>query len=196
MILPENLIEHVAPKKDIRRYLTHVYLDAPAPVPDDAEQGAPGMLVATNGHILAAVPVTLEPGDAPGYVTTEAIKAARTAARKNRKPEPVIHANGALAIADGPTYPRPAVDDVGRFPDWRAVYPRALQDDGPPDIMIDADLLATLAAALDSGKGRRVALRFSRRTDDEGRETIDPSAVIRVTGTDPDAIGLIMPCRL
>lgn len=211
MLLPMTKIEGIAARNDVRQPLNHVFLEAPDPAPRRAEyrrlralSGStrpavecwraaaaatpPGYLVATDGGMLAAVPVELDDHDAPGYVTIEAIKAARKAMPRGHAR---VMANGAQVIPGGPTYGRPSIEDVGRFPDWRRVVP-AMPDGAQPDIAINADLLAALQDALHSGKKTpHVGLRFARNQDG----TIDPHGAIRVIGRDPAAIAVLMPVR-
>lgn len=107
-IARECQIEAAASKDDTRFNLTHLYLDG-------------STLVATDGHMLAAVPVALDDHDATGYVTREAL----TTARKVWKRGPTfLLVNGSQAIPGGATYPRPNMADVGAFPDWRQIVPK------------------------------------------------------------------------
>ncbi len=153
----------------VRAYLSAAHLDV------DKKR-----LSVTNGNILAVIPVDLSEGDTSGPVTTEVIKAAR--ATRSERVE--ITCNGGLGV-DGKTFERP---DLGKFPDIDRVIP-----DGEPEFSVglNARLLFELAEALTvSNKANPpiVKLDFYDLTG---------KGAIRVTaGKNPDAIGVLMPCRL
>lgn len=75
-------------------------------------------LIATNGRIMAKIPVTVEEGDVSGFITGDALQAARKLAKNGRTAQ--IHANGALAVANGPTFARPD----GEYIQWDHVWPK------------------------------------------------------------------------
>ena len=62
-------------------------------------------MVATNGAIIAVVPVETEEGDATGFVTAEALKA-------ERKVRLGMLCNGELKVAAGPTFPRRILGNI------------------------------------------------------------------------------------
>ena len=67
-------------------------------------------LTATDGHRLTRIAVTVDEGDHTGWITADAIKAARKAVPK-RVDDAQILANGALVVPKGPTFARPS-DEV------------------------------------------------------------------------------------
>lgn len=91
-----------------REHLAHVWLDAKAKT-----------IVASDGWIMAAVPVEVEPGDVSGYIPVPAMAEAR---RRGRGAGPV----GKLACRDGVcalendevVWKRP---EAGTFPPWQDV---------------------------------------------------------------------------
>ena len=178
MILPDSKIENATSKNDVARpYLRHVYLDT-------AEQH----LIATDGHILASIPVQTDPGDTAGFITVDAIKAAR-------KAKTVIRANDTLAVENGPTFPRPTAENEGDFPDYKKVIPEPSPFDFT--IGIDAELLLRLAQAICANpKKPIVRLRFRNAKDENGGYGIAQNLGIRVETFDPDRFGVIMPCRV
>lgn len=167
-------------------------------------------LVATNGHAMAVVPVVPSDDDVAGWVTPDAMRAARKAAGKMSSGE--IHANGALAVKDGPTFPRPGALGVG-FPPYEAVIPGYRQGDaGTVTVGIDAALLLELAKTLGAHKTTQgcalvhltiklpdVTYRpdiIPVREETEHLvlgEMLDPMVVS--VGNDP-AVGIIMPVRI
>lgn len=165
-------IEKSAAKKDIRENLNYVYLDR------DNDR-----LLATDGHILAVVPAQCADDDVSGYVSVDAIKAAR----KANKHDATIKANGSLAVVNGPTFDRP--DPGLPFPDIDRVIPEVT---GDPDIALNAKLLLQLAEAISDTPNRIVHLRFARNS---AGDICGSSAVHVTSGNNPDNFGVIMPVR-
>ena len=178
MHTPSKLIEKAAAQtlaaSTYREYLTHAYLDVERQ-----------RLIATNGQIMAIVPVICEDSDTSGYVTLDALVLARKAKAN-------IAANGSLALSDGRVLPRPDADTVGKYPDIDRVLPAA--PIGQADIYLDANLLYRLAQAIsrkaEKHDGLRIGLTFAKNSDG----TIDHTRGVRVDGYD-DACGVIMPMR-
>lgn len=174
MKLTQNEIERAAAKGDIRPYMNHVHLDAAAQ-----------RLVATNGHILAVVPVEVEEGDTAGPIPAEAFPAARKAAGSHF--EPAMQANGSVVLQNGATMPRPSAADIGPFPAWEKLVER-FQPSGV-SVTFNAELLYELARALTpkgSKYGRVITLHLSASEPDK--------SAMKVEGAN-GAFGLLMPCR-
>lgn len=96
-------IELATSKDASRHVITEPYLDmVQSPV-----------MVATNGAMLAVVPVETDIEDKTGFVTAEALKA-------ERKAKLGMLCNGELKITNGPAFFRP---DNGKFPNWRTILP-------------------------------------------------------------------------
>ena len=111
MKLPANCkIELCASDDETRPVLSHPYLDMTDPQKP--------LLVATDGRRIAILPVTVEEGECSGWVSTDALTAARKSAGK--KGVSMIHCNGACETG-GVRYPRPGFDR--EFPNWRQVIP-------------------------------------------------------------------------
>lgn len=172
MILPNTKIEKALDPKDLRTYLHDPHFDG-------------SRIVATNGRIMAVIPVEVGKGDTPGPVPLEAIKLAR----KTKLPD--IELSETEALAAGVKFPR---EDKGKYPDFEQVIPKESTE--KPDLVIDAKLLYELALALSTNtKEPKLKLWFARRGDDP--QDIDPDGAIRVKAGEQDheGFGVIMPCR-
>lgn len=171
-------IAQAAAKNDIRDYLNAPQLDTVGK-----------RVIATDGKILATIPVEIEDGEICGPVPVEAIAAARKAVTA-RSPEQrcEIRCNGdgsgVTVPAAGVTYDRPI---TGKFPDIDRVIPPIADTDRM--YAIDVALLNRLAKALSTSTrdGLQVTLRIPE----------DASKPARVESwSNPDAVGVIMPLRL
>ena len=171
MKMHNSAIEKAAGVKDVRHYLTQPYLDV--------ERGA---ILATNGQILAVVPVDLDEDDTSGHVSIDAIKAARKQAPGSRADKVLsIKANGGLLLQDGQSYPR---GDLGKYPDIDRVIPD--KDKAEHVFSIDATLLKNLAEAICEPGNSQVTLYLN---DSNGGIYVEPNQ------DDSKAHGVIMPCR-
>ena len=162
-------VEQAASKSGTRPLLEHCYLDTTGTVP---------MLVATDGHILAAIPVEAT-SEEQGYVPVKALKTARKKVPKKAK-EVEINLNGTVSLPTGESWPRPT--HSGTFPQWRAVLP----DPGRPGILkisLDIDLLEKLANALGNN---HVTLEL---------DPMNANGPIRVTPYAGEGSGAIMPLK-
>lgn len=182
MQIPSTKVEAAAATKDVRAYINQPWLDVERK-----------RIVATDGSIMAIVPIETGDEDVTGPIPTEAIKAARKMYRDTGDAPDLIKANGAIVFPNGYTIPRP--EGIGTFPDVDRVVPKVAAD-AQPDVSIDARLLARLQEAIaDQGaKYHGVSLYFQR--DQDGR--IDATAPILVkpgTRCDSGAIGVLMPLR-
>jgi hypothetical protein len=180
-------------------------------------------LVATNGHMLACVPVEIEEGDATGFVSSDALKQARKGL-KTRDTLATIACNGSLRT-QGVTFERPP---------WRAAieYEPAKLEDGSanpkahetkpgvpfppyeqvmveysatdPDVVrvgLNAKYLLELAQALGANPAfPGVELRIKREKD--GSASLSPVQVLlygkgeSYPDEDNPAVGTIMPMRV
>lgn len=100
-----------------------------------------GVAVATDGHILAIVPVEMEEGDEPGLVPP---RSWGIACKRSGSGEACIGLNGAVR-AHGKDGLTECARPVGKFVTWTAVIPA-----GEPvrRVRLNAAHLARLAAAL------------------------------------------------
>ena len=145
---------HRACAKENSRYaINGAYLD---------KYGESPLLVATNGRILAAVPVDDADGDTAQIVPADAVKNATTGAGVFG----LISANGHIKSSRGPGKPEteyPKFDDDARFPVWRDVVPNA-EDSSKGEwltIGLDASLLHDLANAIGSDGKVRLRIRLN-----------------------------------
>ena len=104
----ETAVEPKGKRFPNRTALQNVYLD---------REESQAKLIATDGRILAIVPVEAKEGES-GFISPEALKAAR-----KLKGDVEVACNGHLALLDGMQFPKPDVSGV--FPQWRKVLPQA-----------------------------------------------------------------------
>lgn len=101
-----------------------------------------GHAVATNGHVLLAVPL-LNPGapDVPDVLVPA--KALGQAIRANKADGVTVDMDARTMSGPLATMPTPPSEDGGSFPRWERVIP-----DGEPEsiVMLDAELLAAVLA--------------------------------------------------
>ena len=165
-----------------------------------------GELAATDGCKLIVLPVEVEPHDTDGFITADALKAARKAGRATRRHGGIVRivANGSQAVYDRPaedypeaeanskppavTMPRPT---DGEFPKLDAVIPSPFDDEKRTTVGLNAEFLAELQEALGASS---VILSFARRDDG----TIDPACPILVTSgrTRENGVGVLVPVQI
>lgn len=179
MLINKDLkVELIASKDVTLQHLMHAHLDAEKK-----------RLVATDGHRMVIVPVTVEKGDDSGSIPVDAIKQARKLAGKSRD-EAQVKANGAIVLESGATMPRPKVD----FPPYEQVVPSYRPGTGGTvTIAFNARYLHELAQALGT---EHVELTF--KVVRAGARIVDPIIVgrngSRYEAKDP--LGVLMPmCR-
>jgi DNA polymerase III sliding clamp (beta) subunit (PCNA family) len=139
-------------------------------------------IMATDGYILAVLPVEVSDKDHSGLITTSSIKQLR-AMEKRKKPLGIeITLNGKVtATGGGETAEFPLGE--GQFPNAEAVIPNY---EGPATISFDAELLYRLAKAMiEPGRPLCVSLTVK-----------DPmsSVLVKAKGV-PEAVGVLMPIR-
>ena len=180
MKYPDTKIELAAGAKDYKRpSLQAPYLDTTKAV-----------LVATNGAILAELPVELDDDDISGPVPIGALKEARKPENLKDATECAMKCNGTAKLSGGMSVPRG--DTCQEFPDHQKIIKDKYQTD--PDIRIDVQQLKNLVAALTDRKGgsTMVGLWLARASNGD----IDPLGGIRVeVKRHPERRGVIMPCR-
>lgn len=153
-------IDRIVSADTTRPALTHAYLNT------DARR-----LIATDGHVMAVLPVEIGEHDVSGFVSVDAIKAARKSAPKGAPVE--IAAIGALAVKDGPTFPRPG--DGLRFPQYEQVLPSFQRgDEGTVSVALNLDYLLDLAQAIGAhkseiGKVSNRSVILTLKTESDGR---------------------------
>jgi len=186
---------HKAAAKDAGRYaMHHVRLE---------RDYAGARLIATDGRILAVLPVQDAEQDDDGFLSSESIaEAVKKPSKKNDTA--TILANGSIracAVEAGPVveFERPSNDH--EFPKWRAVVP-----EGEPTVRIclNPSYLATVAHAIGAGDG--VVLEFYAPAAEGGRPgpiAVRPAFPIggAVKGNEKatdgaERFGVIMPIEL
>lgn len=172
------LIENAASEDATRSAIAEPFLDI---------TNNRGTLIATNGRILAQIPVEVDDADVAGYVSEAVLKSARKQAGK--LDTALVSANGVARLADGSTMPRHGgANAADRFPNWRQVVPQ-----NPAAIMIlqlDAKLLWQLAQAMGT-EGVRLVIEGARKP-----VTVEPCGAGRHGEFKPvcdGARGVIMP---
>jgi len=133
---------------------------------------------ATNGRILAAVPIDQEMDDTSGWLTIEALKLARRASKGSDSV--VISLNGQMNLPGGVTLPRPTET---RFPHVFRLLRSAFTDRNMR-IALNAGNLKDLADSIGS---EEVVLEVGKP-----EEVI----LIRPIQESNSACGLLMPVRL
>jgi len=166
----------IAAKKDCRQYLNGIYLDFPQQ-----------RLVATDGHMLIAVNVTVD-GDyaEPVIVPREALEAVVKGG--NRSDDMVLFFNPVSRMINiernsGLCNITAPVD--GRFPEYERVIPRKVTGDV---VQFNPHYLATLASALQQITGSK----FAPVVGHNGFA----GALVACADTGGHAIGVLMPLRI
>jgi len=139
MKLPRNcLIESVFSTSPTRLPLTAAHLNKEK-----------GLLIATNGIALISMPVQTGEHDASGYVTKEALKAARKSTPRGAT-HAEMTANGQFIMPDGSTLPRPTSDHLREFPNTDFITDSAREGDVRFKLRLNAAMLLQLADAMGS----------------------------------------------
>lgn len=180
MKIPAAKIEMAVSQEESRYTLQAVKLDV--------EEKA---MIATDGHILAYVPVETHAEDHSALISLEAMKRIRAIQKQNkigRSEIPVkVQTNGKITVESIDSKSEFPLTE-GSFPNWQLVKP---QMSGLPTIAIDAALLLKLAQAL-SGENtpKKAVVKLWIK---DGASAIG----VRVSGAgDSEAWGVIMPVRV
>jgi len=182
IVLPCALIEDIAAKNDVRFYLNDPYLDM---------RGKKPMLVATNGHLLAAAPVVVS-GDVPqGPIPFEAIKRVRKDQKHKANPD-LYFADNDMCGTGKVMFKREHMDC--KYPDWSQLVPK-LTKTASPDITFDARYFKAMQDALAPGaKIAQAGCGIFLRRDKKGNT--DPRAAFRVVcKKNDDVLAVIMPMQ-
>lgn len=143
--------------------------------------GEKKQLIATNGKILACVPVEIEKDDdiGSGVLTKGAIIEARKQGKRSGMTE--IKLNGSFEMPNKAQLPRPDKSNTGVFPYYEQAIPKRKTHFA---VTINPDLLMDLVKALGHEHGNGVTLEFSK-------DNLD-SIVVR---TDTESIGVMIPMK-
>lgn len=177
MRLPESKIESAASQLESRYMLRAVKFDA---------EGK--RMLATDGHILAIVPVETNDNDCTGVLSLETIAAARLAQKQSKSIPINLHVNGKATIeAPGEIkIEHPLME--GKFPKCDEVVPKF---EGPCTIAFNVDLLLRLADALKQKEtGKHIKPRIVQLWIKDRESTV----LVKIRGS--EGIGVIMPCRV
>ena len=158
-------------------------------------------LIATNGHVMAVVPITdldKSPGpcakDTTGFVAPAVLKQARKVTPKEFG-YMIVSAGKEHVFVDKSTMPR---TDAGgaQFPPWEQVVPSYKEgDEGTITIGISAKYLLDMAKAIgaDVRKNYQVAVTIALPSAKAKDKTILEPYVVTASGS--EAFAIIMPCR-
>ncbi len=135
---------------------------------------------ATNGKVLAAVPIQSEKDDTPGWLTVDGLKLARKVTSKDADHIKII-LNGQQILSDATTLSRP--ETVESFPKVGRLLLQTLRH-RTMRIGLNANYLRELALALGS---EEIILEVGRP---------DSAIAVRPVQESNKAVGVIMPIRL
>lgn len=135
-------------------------------------------IIATDGYIVAVVPVEVEDGDVSCLIPVNAV----TAMRKAKLPKVTLNGHVRIDSTDGS---QEFTFVTGQYPNVDAAMPSGEDYAGEPTITLDAEQLLRLAKAIRSGDSAAVSLWIK-----------DASSVVLVRGgKESEAFGAIMPKR-
>ncbi len=184
VVLPDALIEDLAGKKDIRFYLNSPYLDL---------RGDKPMLVATNGHLLAAASVEISGDVEQGPIPTEAIKRVRKDDKNMGINTKHLYFEGGRCGTGKVMFEREHMDC--KYPDWTNIVKTKVTAETKPDITFDARYFKTMQDVLAPGeKVGEAGIAIFLERDANG--DVDPESAFHVKCRKRgDVIAIIMPMR-
>lgn len=179
MKIPTNAkLENCVSHDKHRAVLANIHIDTEA-----------NLAVATDGRMMALVPIELDELDTTGPLPPDALQAARKLAKKNNHSDCLLMCNGDIRLSNGVSMPRPTTGGVdGELPPYPK-YQQVVPDKDRPvkfAIAFNAALLADLAGALGC---EIVTLQF--------RDELSPIVVLpSEAGSVAGAKGVLMPARM
>lgn len=181
MKFPTNKIEAAVSPEQSRYTINAVKLDV-----------ANKKLVATDGHILAAVPVEVDAEDHSALIGIDAIKSIRDIAKRD-KVVPAVNVNGKIEVVGLGTRAEHATVE-GSFPDYERVIPHI---EGKPTISFDVNLLVRLVDALRSEPGKKNGCkRVSLWIQDESHAIVVKAMRPSDSSTHyEESVGVMLPVR-
>ena len=146
-------------------------------------KGGEGVLAATDGKMLAAVPATVVDRGTLAPMALLPLPAVKAAKFTAKNPMPAIAVDGNMARADksDAAYPLPE----GTFPPVVEVLPTDARIESGRAFALNAFMLAKLAEAIGSADGV-VTVIFDA----------DGNRPMTVTCKETDAVGVLMPCAV
>lgn len=112
MKFPSNKIEAAVSSEATRYTIQAVKLDVEKK-----------KLIATDGHIMAVVPCTVDENDHSGLIGVDAVKLIRDITKRQKYGQPTVNVNGKIEIV-GANETATAIPVEGSFPNWEAVVPK------------------------------------------------------------------------
>lgn len=152
------------------------------------------LLVATNGHIFIAIPVTVEEGkDCRGYITSDALEYARKVAKRTGQKISIKARRKTLAVGNT-IFKRPPCND---FPDLDYVlkgFPTSQKD---IVFGMDSKYIKSITRALNPGKSEYIYYRFNPNETDKKCGHAGPIGIsFKPRGREgSNQIAVIMPVR-
>lgn len=134
---------------------------------------------ATNGMILAAIPITADKEDTTGWLGADALKLAR---KQTSADDIRIVLNGVQQLPDGTTLLRP--DESNKFPQIAPILLRSYRH-RKSQVALNARLLKDLSDALGT---EEIVLEIGKSSDE--------AVLVRSMAKGNEARGLIMPIRM
>lgn len=172
--IKECVIEKSISTDKTRKVLQNVYLKG-------------NNLWATDGRCMTVVPIEREEHDVDGFVTVDALKAARKV--KTADGSVQIGLNGVQALSNGQQFPRPTDQELGQWPNCEQVYELAMAQKVTFKIAFDLELLNKVAAGLGC---EAVQLEFESA---EKPIVVKPSFKKGQPIANANARGIVMPIR-
>jgi len=178
-------IQEAATKEATRYAITEVLFEKD----DDGAR-----LVATNGRILAVIPVEDADGDVAGFIERATVVEA-TKGRTNSRPDAQLNlpsSDKALVHTKAGTVEarRPDAEHL-HFPDYRGVIPKD-QNTGLR-INLSAEYLVALIKALGCNSNALDAITLTFQRDKDGNIDSCAPVLAKATGDEAGAYGVIMP---
>ena len=176
-------IDRAACKDETRYLLMNINYEPDPSIPER------GMLVATNGRILAVVPVDVQEGDVMGLIPAATYAVIRGKMRHERHgpPHPVVVEKDRVFLTTdrlGAKYDR-RPDEGTKFPDWRLIVPK--EEEQTVMLSLNPTLLMDLARAI----GAQDGVTLKMKPDEKGVVL----GAVSVKGDAKDGFGVLMPRR-
>ena len=163
-------IDLAANPKENREALRHPYLEG-------------DQVIATDGHILAVVPIERDNNDTDGPIPSDAFKELKKATGRGLVGE--IECSVSIKLVNGLIFDRP---EVSQYPSWREVVPRENKE-VLTTVSFNPELLLKLAKAIGSSYGIKLVI-YKDDKEDKGPMRVESN------DNDNEAYGVIMPMRI
>lgn len=161
-------IEQAASIDETRLSMQNLYFE---------KQAQDGVIVATDGRILAVIPIKASEVEKSGYVNKQALIDGRKVIPKAFGSIEVKIGKETTLVHNSAQYP---IDQDLRFPNWQQVIPKK----GDIQITFNPVLFAKLVKAMGIKKGESITLGISKKGNGMGPIRVD---------TENGAFGALMP---